>query len=280
MFEAAGIAAEREAAYYDLFTEWRQDAGFFITVAKEHGGPVLEVGCGTGRVTKEIAAAGVDIDGLEISPERLGIARQAMPAGYTGRLFCADMRGFKLPGSYRLVMLPYRVLQELATAEEKIQCLSCVHDHLDEGGLVLVDNYNPSISMLARDPGTSTRVMEKTGPDGESVRRTDRVVARDCLNQTQQLEVIYDIRHPDGQTEHFVIPYETSYLFRFELEHLLARCGFAVRYIWGGFGFEAFGQCASDELIILAERRPGALQPATGTALVIFGCRVRRPVPR
>lgn len=271
MFDATGITAVREAAYYDLFTEWREDTGFFVSVAKEHGGPILEVGCGTGRVTKQIAAGGLDIDGIELSRERLRVAREAMPAEYQGTLFCGDMRDFRLPRSYRLAMLPYRVLQELATAEEKIQCLSCVHDHLDEGGLVLIDNYNPSIPMLARDPGASARVTGKTGPDGETVRRTDRVVSRDYLNQTQQLEVIYDIRQPDGRAEHFVIPYETSYMFRFELEHLLARCGFTVRNVWGGFEFEEFGRSSSDELIILAERQPGALRPATGTVLVVFG---------
>ncbi len=161
-------------------------------------------------------------------------------------------------------MFPYRVLQELATAAEKIQCLSCVRAHLDEGGLALIDNYNPSIPMLARDPGTSARVTEKAGPDGETVIRTDRVVSRDYPNQTQQLEVTYDIRHPDGRVEHFAIPYETSYMFRFELEHLLARCGFTVRNLWGGFAFEEFGQGSSDELIILAELSPVPYGPQPG----------------
>jgi hypothetical protein len=167
-------------------------------------------------------------------------------------------------------MLPYRVLQELATTAEKLQCLSCVRDHLEEGGLVLIDNYNPSIPMLARDPATSARVIEKTGLGGELIRRTDRVVSRDYLSQTQQLEVVYDVRHADGRTEHYVIPYETSYMFRFELEHLLARCGFTIREIWGGFDFEPFGQGASDELIVLAERTAGALRPAVEAALVVF----------
>jgi SAM-dependent methyltransferase len=271
LFEATGITAVREAEYYDLFTEWREDTDFFVTVAKQYGGPVLEVGCGTGRVTRHISAAGINIDGFDSSPERLRIAREALPAESGVKLYCQDMRAFSLPGSYQLVMLPYRVLQELATTAEKIQCLSCVRDHLEEGGLVLIDNYNPSIPMLARDPATSARVMEKTGPGGELIRRTDRVVSRDYLSQTQQLEVVYDVRHAaDERTEHYVIPYETSYMFRFELEHLLARCGFTIREIWGGFDFEPFGQGASDELIVLAERTAGALRPAVEAALVVF----------
>ncbi len=270
MFEATGLTAAREAEYYDLFTEWREDTDFFITIAKQYGGPVLEVGCGTGRVTKHIAAAGIGIDGFDSSPERLRIAREALPAASGVKFFCQDMRDFSLPGSYQLVMFPYRVLQELATTAEKIQCLSRVGDHLEEGGLVLIDNYNPSIPMLARDPAASARVTEKTGPNGEIIRRTDRVVSRDYLNQTQQLEVVYDVKHADGRAEHHVIPYETSYMFRFELEHLLARSGFAIREIWGGFEFEPFGQGASDELIVLAERVASALQPAAGDALVVF----------
>lgn len=269
MFEATGIAAEREAEYYDLFTEWREDTGFFVALAKQHGGPVLEVGCGTGRIIKHIAATGIDIDGLDCSAERLRIARGTLPAGNTVTLFCQDMRAFKLPGAYRLAMLPYRVIQELATATEKIQCLSRVREHLQTGGLVLIDNYNPSIPMLARDPAESARIMEKTGPGGEFIRRTDRVVSRDYLSQTQQLEVVYDIRHADGRTEHHVIPYETSYMFRFELEHLLARCGFAVREVWGGFNFEPFGPDASDELIVLAERAGRVLRPAAEAALLV-----------
>jgi SAM-dependent methyltransferase len=277
LFEATGITAVREAEYYDLFTEWREDIGFFVTVAKQYGGPVLEVGCGTGRVTRHIAAAGIGIDGLDSSPERLRIAGEGLPAESGVKLFCQDMRAFRLPVPYRLAMLPYRVLQELATTAEKIQCLSCVRDHLEEGGLVLIDNYNPSIPMLARDPATSARVMEKPGPGGEIIQRTDRVVSRDYLSQTQQLEVIYDVRHADGRTEHYVIPYETSYMFRFELEHLLARCGFTVREIWGGFDFEPFGQGASDELIVLAERAAAALQPAAEAALVVFSLPRRAP---
>lgn len=73
------------------------------------------------------------------------------------------------------------------------------------------------------------------------------------MNQTQ-LEVIYDVEHDDGRAEHLVIPCQTSYMFRFELEHLLARCGFDVRQTWGGYDFEPFGTRYPGELIMLAER--------------------------
>jgi hypothetical protein len=67
-------------------------------------------------------------------------------------------------------------------------------------------------------------------------------------------------------------------MFRLELEHLLARCGFSIRETWGGFDFEPFGQGTSDELIVLAERAAGTLQPAAEAALVVFSLPRRAPL--
>ncbi|WP_033091573.1 class I SAM-dependent methyltransferase [Nocardia seriolae] len=257
MFDADGIAAQRDAAYYDLFTDWRRDTDFFTTVARRIGGPILELGCGTGRITIPIAQAGIDIDGIDIAPERLRIARQAaerLSPTTPVRFFPADIRKFSLDNTYRLALFPYRVLQELTTTTDKIDCLRCVHDHLDRGGFVLVDNYCPSVAYLATDPDSCTTTSEKHGPAGEHIRRTQRVISRDHANQTQQLEVVYDITHPDGSTEHLVIPYRTSSMFRLELEHLLARCGFTVTEIWGGYEFQDFGDDPPGELIVLAQR--------------------------
>jgi SAM-dependent methyltransferase len=259
MFDADGTAAEHDARYYDLFTDWRKDADFFVGLARKFGGPILELGCATGRITHQIAAAGLDIDGLELSAARLKVAEERLrgplaPGSGKATFFHGDMRDFALPRRYRQAMFPYRVLQELASATDKIACLECVHGHLEDGGLIVIDNYDPSIPYLAQDPAGSERSVEKVGPADETVRRTDRVLSRDYATQTQQLEVEYEIRHIDGTPEHVVIPYETSYVFRFELEHLLSRCGFVVREVWGGFGFEPFGAAGTGELIVLAER--------------------------
>ncbi|WP_280369744.1 class I SAM-dependent methyltransferase [Nocardia wallacei] len=257
MFEAEGTAAQREADYYELFTDWRRDIDFFTALAQQIGGPILELGCGTGRITLPIARAGIDIDGIDIAAERLRIAHEAcgqLPREARVRFFPADIRKFSLDHTYRLVLFPYRVLQELTTTTDKIDCLRCVHDHLDRGGFVLIDNYCPSVHYLATDPTLCTTESEKQGPGGERIRRTQRVIFRDYANQTQQPEVVYDITHPDGTTEHLVIPYRTSYLFRFELEHLLARCGFTVAETWGGYERQDFGNDSPGELIVLAQR--------------------------
>ncbi|WP_157121801.1 class I SAM-dependent methyltransferase [Nocardia miyunensis] len=257
MFTAEGLTARRDAEYYDLFTDWRHDIDFYTRIALQHGGPILELGCGTGRITHPIAATGIEIDGIDIAAERLQIARRPHTGAryQASPRFCtADMRRFTLDRTYGLAIFPFRVLQELTTTRDKIDCLQCVHTHLDHDGLVLIDNYCPSISYLATDPARCTTRTEKSGPHGERILRTQHVISRDYANQTQQLQVVYDITHPDGSTEHLVIPYETSYMFRFEVEHLLARCGFTITQLWGGYDFEPFDNNAPGELIVLARR--------------------------
>ncbi|CAM3954892.1 class I SAM-dependent methyltransferase [Nocardia ninae] len=257
MFDAENIAAQREAEYYDLVTDWRHDADFFTALAKEHGGPILELGCGTGRITLQIARTGITIEGLDLGVERLRIAEaanSALPPQMQARFHHADMRTFVLDHTFRMAMFPYRVLQELTTVADKMDCLRQVHAHLDHDGLLLIDNYSPSIPYLAADPSHCTTSCEKLGPAGETIRYTQLVLSRDYSNQTQQLQVVYDISYLDESTEHFVIPYETSYMFRFELEHLLSRCGFTVCSVWGGYGFEPFADDSPGELIVLAQR--------------------------
>jgi SAM-dependent methyltransferase len=263
MDDLTGELAEKAALYYDLFTDDRGDVDFFIKLAREYGGPVLEVGCGTGRVTNRIAEAGVSIDGLDLSAEKLQIAEAAGAAldaesRARVRFFRRNMQDFDLQRRYKLAIFPFRVLQELTSTQGKIECLRCVHAHLEDGGRILIDNFDPSVHLLSAEPGILPQWVERRGPDGELIRRSDRVVSRDYANQTQKLEVIYDVEDGDGRDEHLVIPYQTSYIFRFELEHLLARCGFDVRQTWGGYSFEPFGTRYPGELIMLAERADNA----------------------
>ena len=71
---------ERIAAFYDAIVPYqqREDVAFFVEMARETGGPVLEVGCGTGRVLIPTARAGVSISGLDASPSMLKVCRESL----------------------------------------------------------------------------------------------------------------------------------------------------------------------------------------------------------
>ena len=105
----------------------RQDLPFYAALAGARAGPVLELGCGTGRLTVPLDAVGLDIDRA-----MLAVARRRG----AGRLVCADMRRFALAGRFSLVAIPYNTLQLLATDAEVTACLRGAAGHLLPGGRV------------------------------------------------------------------------------------------------------------------------------------------------
>jgi SAM-dependent methyltransferase len=114
--------------------------------AAETGGPVLELACGTGSLLAPLAAAGLEVVGLDLSEEMLRIARQRiaeLPGDVRDRirLVHADMGAFDLGREFPLVVLADNSFRELTTEEELASCLRCVARHLEPGGrLLLTEN--------------------------------------------------------------------------------------------------------------------------------------------
>ncbi|MGI8496787.1 MAG: class I SAM-dependent methyltransferase [Gemmatimonadaceae bacterium] len=236
----------------------RPDVEFFVEAAKEAGSPVLEIGCGTGRVLIPTARAGLDIVGLDLSPHMLDICRRkvsAEPAAVQSRieLVRADMRTFELRRAFSLVTLPFRPFQHLVSVADQLSCLESVRRHLAPGGRLILDLFNPSLDALANRPlGEEARDDEFTVPDGRRVARWHRIVAHDRFAQTNQVELIYYVTFPDGRQERLVHAFPMRYLFRFEAEHLLARAGFDVEHVYAGYDKSAYGSTYPGELLIVA----------------------------
>jgi ubiquinone/menaquinone biosynthesis C-methylase UbiE len=233
------------AEFYDRQTERRADLGFWIEEAQASGGPVLEIACGTGRVLIPTARIGITITGLDLSEHMLNVCRERLaqePAEVQERvhLVRADMRQFELGRTFRLITTPYRPFQHLTTVEDQFSCLRCLHRHLAPGGRLILDLFNPSVHFLAR---------EQTGeemPDNLSF---------DLHEQILHAEQIFYVRHPNGRRERLVHAYDMRYLFRYEAEHLLARCGFALEHVYADFDRRPYGSEYPGELILIARRR-------------------------
>lgn len=239
----------------------RPDVEFFIEAALDAGGPVLEVGCGTGRVLIPTARAGVNITGLDLSSYMLDVCRQSLasePAEVRERvqLVEGDMRDFDLGRTFSLVTTPFRPFQHLLTTEDQISCLSCIRKHLVPGGFLILDIFNPSLKALTADNLGAEKDAEPefTTPDGTRVMRMNKTVARDYFNQIQDVELIYYLTHPDGRQERLVHAFPMRYLFRYEAEHLLARCGFEVIELYSDYYKAPYGTSDPGELIFLAKK--------------------------
>jgi len=251
------------AELYDYVVPYRNrlDVVFFVEAAKESGGPVLEVGCGTGRILIPTARAGVEIAGLDLSPHMLAVCRERLktePEQVRSRvrLVEGDMRHFELSGTFSLVTLPFRPFQHLTTVGDQLACLDCIHHHLETGGKLILDIFNPWLEALARQNFGEEMAEEPefTMPDGRRVIRRHKVTSRDMFNQINYVELIYYVTHPDGRQERLVQAFPMRYLFRFEAEHLLARAGFEVEQLYADYDKSPYGSKYPGELIFVARK--------------------------
>ena len=251
------------AQLYDLFIPYRDrlDVKLFVDAALESGGPVLEVGCGTGRVLLPTARAGISITGLDLSEYMLDVCRAALKEEAREvqelvDLVRGDMRDFDLGQKFALITAPFRPFQHMISIEDQIKCLENIHGHLVPGGTFILDIFNPSLESLTadnlgleRDSGSGF-----TTPEGIRVQRRDKIVARDHFTQVQDVELIYYLTHPDGREERIVHAFPMRYLFRYEAEHLLARCGFKVLDVFADYDKNPLGSANPGELIFFARR--------------------------
>ena len=253
------------ADYYDespVVSGRLQDVTFYRDAVSEFGDPVLELGCGTGRITMALADAGKRITGLDLSERMLERAvkkRAALNVDARERvhLVQGDMTRFDLGETFRLVIIPFRPFQHLLEVQQQVDCLDCVRKHLTPGGRLILDVFQTDAERM-HDPVHMREqlVTEYKTTDGRQVRITERVAAFHRAEQRNDVEMIFSIAHRDGRQERLVFAWPLRYFFRYEIEHLLARCGFQVAAEYGNFDRTPMVD-NSPEMIFVAEARQG-----------------------
>jgi len=239
----------------------RPDVAFFMSEAVNAGSPVVEIGCGTGRVLIPTARAGVEVVGVDSSRHMLRVCRdrlQQEPEAVQSRvtLVQADMRSFEIDRRFTLATIPFRPFQHLVTVEDQLACLATIRRHLVDGGCLILDIFNPSLDALVNGP-VGEEVgdeAEFTMPDGRRVVRRHKTVATDRFTQVNHFELVYHVTHPDGRHERLVHAFSMRYVFRFEAEHLLARSGFEVEHVYADYEKHPYGSTYPGDLIFVARK--------------------------
>lgn len=141
------------AKYYDVAygaAADLPDVEMYKSFARRFGGPVLEIGCGTGRVLKPIADMGIEIDGIDVSEAMISILKSKIAdASPIPNIYLGDMRRIALARRYRLVTIPFRTLQHMITIEDKLQALAAAKNHLLDEGRLIFDLAFPNYESLA-----------------------------------------------------------------------------------------------------------------------------------
>jgi SAM-dependent methyltransferase len=220
----------------------RGDVQFYVDEAARSDGPVLELGCGTGRILLPIARSGRPIHGLDESSSMLARCRakvQSESADVQRRVTLqpGDVRDFDVGKRFALVILPFRVLQHLTTIDDQLRCLACVRRHLTPAGRFVFDVFNPRFSALVTADGQEREdTPELTLPDGRAMRRAARVARVRYVDQVSEIELVYYVAaQPGAEPQRYVSGFDMRWYLQSELQHLLARAGFHVAQVYGDF---------------------------------------------
>lgn len=226
--------------YWDLLrgdtSQW-PDRSQFLEVIKKYGQPVLDIGCSSGRLVLDYLAQGIDIDGVDISPEMIALCRQnAQKRGLNPSLYVQDMTELNLPRRYRTILIPSSSLQLLLNPAQPPAALKRVYEHLEPGGVCI------SSFMTLWQPGEpleSEFTQEATSEDGFLVRRAGwwRYNPATGLDETRDVwEVLSDGKVVESET-HVQSPATRSYTQEQALA-LFRRAGFQNIQVFSEFTFD------------------------------------------
>jgi ubiquinone/menaquinone biosynthesis C-methylase UbiE len=224
------LLARSYDALYSVLRDPSGDAAFYRDLAVESGGPILELGCGTGRVLLPIAALGLECVGVDASPEMLEVLREKhLPANL--QLVEGRMETFDLgPRRFRLVTAPFRAFQHLLDVESQLAALANILRHLAPGGAFAFDVFDPKLARIASTEEAEHLAATFTH-DGRQVRRWDTVV-RNLTTQVMRVTFRFEGEAPELAGSSHV---QLRWFYRYEIEHLLARAGFSRISIYGGY---------------------------------------------
>ena len=253
-------AEQLAAELYDLTVpDWDGEINFyseFARDAKSRGQSILEVGCGTGRVTLQLAQEGAKIVGVDLDDEMLKIARSKSADIRWER---GDMRTLDLGGTFGLIILPGDSFQFMCTPADQVKALETCKRHLAPGGILVIHLDHQSVdwlgNLLGNLGGKFEQVKDIIHPRTGYVIRKANAWRYEPSTQTAIVITRWEEIGKDGavlQTWERK-PMFLHCVFRFEMEHLLARTGFEIQAVYGDF-FKGDLQDDSLDMIWVAMR--------------------------
>lgn len=249
---------------YDLCIseDFGGDVRWYCAQAKASGGPVLELGAGTGRITLPVAETGVEITGLDLDAGMLAALRSKLASHGPElqervTLVEADMRVFHLDREFALVIIPFRAFLHNLDFQDQLACLRCVLAHLRKDASLAFNVFHPSLRFMAANEGKTSGVWRWTDdvemPDGGWIMRSE-ANRYDTVRQLVHSRHRFERFNAEGElVETFIQRLELAYLYPGDLRRLLETAGFEDVEIRGGFDDGPFIE-DGDELVLSARK--------------------------
>jgi len=234
------------AGFYDVVYEKirdKIDRKFYIDRILATEGPVLEVGCGSGRLLVEALEKGADIYGIDLSNNMLDVLRSKIKPEEQHRISQDDMRDFYLNKKFKLIYAPFRVFSHMYTVSDQLNALKCIKNHLDDDGVFIFDLYVPNPLMIYKDTDAYTDYDAEIEP-GKTLRRIVSIKA-DYINQLNTIYTNFEVEDITGINS-FENKFNMRYYFRYELEHLIKLSGLKLKNMYGDYNYSPLSNTSND----------------------------------
>lgn len=252
------LADYADPVIYDLEnSRFEPDGPFFLSLARQADGPVLELGCGTGRITIPLAQQGIDVTGLDVVPEMLAQARKKA-AELSICWVEADIRSFHLDRQYSLIFTSGCTFQHLLTRADQEAALARVYEHLAPSGRFAIEAIFPQPRLLI--------TVEEEKPwcsykDGQG--REVHVSGAERYDHVRQIKHETAVRRWYNAGGEVVAtrqaPLALRYIFPQEMEALLYYNGFVVNKCYGDWDFGPLTE-ESRTMVYVCEKRESGKQ--------------------
>lgn len=256
---------DRLAPFYDLGTSaFEDDLGLYAGLARRSGGPLLELGCGSGRLLFPLACEGFEVVGMDRSAAMLELARHRLTEGdgLKVALVQGDMTRPPLRGRFGLIFVALDGFLHLPTTAAQLATLRACRDLLASRGLLVLDLPGPAAPGWEDwSPGARPIVQAWIAPfpDGGRLGKFSSLEA-DASRQIHRVTELYERTEVDGAVRRWVVEYELRFVFPVELELLLAAARLQLYGRYGDYDLGPFVAGSPRQICVAGvARRRGAL---------------------
>ena len=214
--------------YERQYANYRDDIAFYARLAeRENAQNILELGAGAGRVSVALARRGLNVTGLELSPEMLERGKKfATRENANVNFVLGDMTDFKLEQQFQLIIAPFNALMHLYSLADQDRALEMVRAHLEPNGVFAFDLYQPRFGLegVLRHEGETFLELDGSRSDVFVLQRIDRAA------QMAFTTYFVDSISCDGNLTREVLELQQRYFTRFEVERWLRSQGFRAEF--------------------------------------------------
>ncbi|MFC1477198.1 class I SAM-dependent methyltransferase [candidate division KSB1 bacterium] len=228
------------AEFYDA--EWRnltQDIPFLREEAAKTGGPILELACGSGRIMLPLARDGHEVWGIDNSRKMIDIlskkAEEEPALAQLMHFSLQDMRTFTFDMQFKLIIIPFNSFLLMTDRPDFDICLQNCRKHLTDDGVFIVDIFSPNFELCAIREPKMQFLQHFLNPETERVVVQWEFAKRDMGKQLIDIDFLYEEYQPDGTVKQNTRSISMSIVFRYEMQYLLEKHGFAVQSVIGDY---------------------------------------------